>query len=119
MNQDAGLDRRGAVLCLWNLDELPGLSVIRAAFEMDLPDRACFLAFPAAAAQEGAVGQLDGFVFDGPKNGFREAGRFTPRLSIVDALARPATIPRARAAETERKAISYHLQACLPLPKVP
>ena len=33
------------------------------------------------------------------------------RAEAVIYLARPATIPRARAAETERKAISYHFLA--------
>ncbi len=60
------------------------------------------------------TGELIHVLVDEPPGG--SVGVPQPVLDPVAFLARPATIPRARAAETERKAISYHFEGFLDFP---
>ena len=81
--QDAGLDRGGSALPLLHGDPLPGEAVVPATLEMDLPGRPGLQSFGTAAAEDGAILELDGLVLDGAEDAVRQPPRRPPGLAVV------------------------------------
>ena len=88
--QDAGLNRRGTTLPLFDRDLLPCQPIVAATLEVDLPAGSGLQSLGTASGQDRAILQLHGLVLDRAEDAIRQPARLTPGLAIVIAEAQQA-----------------------------
>ena len=85
--EDAGLDGLDLFAIVQRRGALPGFAEVAGALEVSGPSFLFFFAgglgFLAGGAEDAAVWELDGFVFDGAEDAFWQAMRVCPSLTTV------------------------------------